>query len=1132
MTVATFFYKETPYRPLLVLTSAEEESGKTTALRLIRRLGYRILSATSVSSGSIHRVFDHYDANLSIDEAKANLREEPALVTALNNGFDEESAVVLRWDTDAGNFIPFRTDCFKIIAGIGSYLNHDTLSRSFVVTLERATAEEYAKVIDFAFCELSETQPIARKLLTWANAHREIFRGLVLEMMRRLPKQFRGRIRQKFSVLYALAAFAGNEWYQKLNQAASHMFRQTNVDDPLHHQLLADSCAILEEQRILRTLGDGNCKLKFVHRKGESEREFIETKILISLLLALPEGPWKAYGKNKKLLDANGFFFLLKNYGIRTSERIKIEGIVRRGLFCDVLLSLFARWNREREFHGQRTASGNVNENQPSPGDGCDGHGDGEIKDLAKTGNPPSPASPASQVADPEHVNPVTPLIEKEENTTGGVTEQVVEAEHLTSKVTSVTPDSGEFANQKILIRQSTAQAGFCIATRSELFVAIDLETFYPWDAEEQPKQSDPGQLKRRQKRGQAHPYAKDPRRCAIRFVTIHADRGLQTHDMFDGPIPDWIQELLRTRTILGHNLDFDVNVLRRYGVTISDSIRDTMLAARLLGLGRHKNDRDDIASCEVAQDDDGTVEEHEDDGRLYKPADNALDAVVMRYLGIQLPKAIARLGNSDWSVPDITELQREYVRWDVGHLPALWERLKSELANAKLFECFAERMQFFVNLHLIKMTGIPINTAKRDADREETARLKADKREDVRRMFSDFRAPVPKSRRKKVKAVKDSSGIPIISAPTAEYEEFNPNVPEQVMAALALHGIQVENAQKETLQKIKAPETELLLQYAEHKARLSAIDGIVRSTFPDDRVRAAGWNQLSARTGRTSVEPNLQNLPRKWRHAFQAPPDLYWLSIDLSQIEVYVIAVHTACERMISILSAGKDIYVETAAYIFGLQPVRGSAQGQVSELYRDAVKPLVLGINYGLTVYGFIRQVRTATGLEFSLQEAQNFFELFFELYPEIKAYHDRALEEAQFAFETRTILGQRRFLPPLKDDRDERTGYWPSLEYRKRILLNTPIQSGACLLLIRAVNRFLPRLPESVQPLNLVHDEFNGLAPKELLQQTYDIIAEEFDRTFKRFYGDRLTVKVSGYAGTSWADKTPLPKFLHTL
>jgi DNA polymerase-1 len=669
-------------------------------------------------------------------------------------------------------------------------------------------------------------------------------------------------------------------------------------------------------------------------------------------------------------------------------------------------------------------------------------------------------------------------------------------------------------------------------------YVYLDLETFYPYPGTPgyenvpQPPTVDLATLRRRQKRGLAHPWAKDPRRCVMRFLTLQLNDHLPiTHDMMDAPISDSLRDFITTSTLVAHNADFDVNVLRRYGVTVSSSIRDTMLAARLLVLGKTKGSKSIF--FEIVSDDDEIENQLVDNELLCDPTDNALDAVVERYLGIRIPKAIAKLGASDWGVAEISELQEEYIRWDVEHLPALWDRLEAELKKANLSECFAERMRFFVNLHRIKMTGVPVNQNLLAKDRDETEKHKLTKREEVREMFKDYRAPVPKSRRKKSKAVKSNGAVPVISAPRVEYEEFNPNVPAHVIAALSLHGINVENARKETLRQIDSPETRLLLEYAAHKSRLMYINGIVRSTFPDSRVRAAGWNQLSARTGRiTSSSPNLQAVPRAWRRGFEAPPPFYWLTIDLSQIEVYIIAIHTGCERMIEILSADKDIYVVTAAKIFGLEPVRGNALGQVTDLYRDAVKPLVLGINYGLTVFGFIRQVRSSTGMEFTLDEARGFFDTFFNLYPEIKAYHDRALEEAQYVEETRTLLGQRRFLPPLKDDRDERTGYWPSLEYRKRILLNTPIQSGACLLLIGAVNDFLPRLPAGVQSFNLVHDEYNGLATRELLLPAYNVIAEGFDKTFKRFYGDRLAVKVSPYAGRSWADKNKLADFLASL
>src|SRR5262249_10035276 len=67
-----------------------------------------------------------------------------------------------------------------------------------------------------------------------------------------------------------------------------------------------------------------------------------------------------------------------------------------------------------------------------------------------------------------------------------------------------------------------------------------------------------------------------------------------------DAPIHEWTRQHFRMGAILGHNMDFDVNVLRRYGIEISSSIRDTMLAARLLGLGKEKVSEEDVWKCEI----------------------------------------------------------------------------------------------------------------------------------------------------------------------------------------------------------------------------------------------------------------------------------------------------------------------------------------------------------------------------------------------------------------------------------------------------------------------------------------------------------------------------------------------------
>jgi hypothetical protein len=395
-TVFLGFYRESPFRPLLVFTSPEEESGKTTALRLLCRLGHRVLNAISVSSGSVHRVFDYFDANVAIDEAKANILEDPVLITFLNNGFDEESSKVLRFRFEDGEFEEFSSACFKMVAGIGSFLNHDTLSRSFVINLERPLPDEAAGLLDFALCSQEDTEPLARQLLTWINAHRGVFRDLVLYQLKRLPAKFKGRIRQKFAPLFALALCAGPECYRRLERLAAPFLSRGADNRPLYHELLSDICTVLEEQVRLLKQKDPGCKLKMVWWKKREERPFIETAVLITLLLALPEGPWKAYGKNKKMLDANGMFFLLRNYGFTKAERVTHQYRDFRGLFVDDLLNRFNRWKTDSKQPSPISASAS---SEPPKTDTC-------AQEGQKPGSSPPERRNVSQVVDTEGNHP------------------------------------------------------------------------------------------------------------------------------------------------------------------------------------------------------------------------------------------------------------------------------------------------------------------------------------------------------------------------------------------------------------------------------------------------------------------------------------------------------------------------------------------------------------------------------------------------------------------------------------------------------------------------------------------------------------------------------------------------------
>jgi len=97
-------------------------------------------------------------------------------------------------------------------------------------------------------------------------------------------------------------------------------------------------------------------------------------------------------------------------------------------------------------------------------------------------------------------------------------------------------------------------------------------------------------------------------------------------------------------RIKLFHGASYDLTSMKRdFGLGFA-GIRDTMVGAQFLGL----------------------------------PA-LGLDALLERYLG--LPPTTSRQ-KDDWAVRPLSREQEEYAARDVRHLPALWERLRTELAS------------------------------------------------------------------------------------------------------------------------------------------------------------------------------------------------------------------------------------------------------------------------------------------------------------------------------------------------------------------------------------------------------------------------------------------------------------------
>ena len=84
------------------------------------------------------------------------------------------------------------------------------------------------------------------------------------------------------------------------------------------------------------------------------------------------------------------------------------------------------------------------------------------------------------------------------------------------------------------------------------------------------------------------------------------------------------------------------------------------------------------------------------------------------------------------------------------------------------------------------------------------------------------------------------------------------------------------------------------------------------------------------------------------------------------------------------------------------------------MTDVLREVAKIPTLGISYCLTPFGFVRQIEEKLGIKYEIDEAEAFFEAFFEMFPEIAAYQTKAAEDALNAESVRTIGETRRYLP----------------------------------------------------------------------------------------------------------------------
>ena len=438
----------------------------------------------------------------------------------------------------------------------------------------------------------------------------------------------------------------------------------------------------------------------------------------------------------------------------------------------------------------------------------------------------------------------------------------------------------------------------------------------------------------------------------------------------------------------VGHNLKFDLTVLRWHEIFVEGPLFDTMIAAHLAEPESRKT-MDFLAES------------------------------LLGYRPLSITELIGEKGEEQLSMRDV-ELEQlvEYAGEDADITWQLAEYLREKLLEREVMKTLVEVESPLVST-LVEMEHEGVRL-----DPEPLTILS----QTLSRAIDQCRA-----------AIFQLAG-----------EEFNLNSPQQ-LGTILFEKLKIDpNARRtrktgqfqtneQTLRRLAMSHeiAQQVLSYRESTKLKSTYVDMLPGTV-DERTGHVHttYEQAVTATGRLqSSGPNLQNIPvrsefgREIRKAFvPRSPEYLLLSADYSQIELRLAAEISGDVGMQQTFKENGDIHATTAMKVYEVDEA-----GVTVEMRRRA-KAVNFGIIYGISAFGLAGQ------LDISRGEAKEIIDQYFEQFPGIRSYMDETIDFAREHGYVATIMGRRRYL------RDITSRNAASRAAAERNAINTRIQGSA--------------------------------------------------------------------------------------
>jgi DNA polymerase-1 len=493
-----------------------------------------------------------------------------------------------------------------------------------------------------------------------------------------------------------------------------------------------------------------------------------------------------------------------------------------------------------------------------------------------------------------------------------------------------------------------------------------------------------------------------------LRLVQLGDKEGVFIVDLFEtGDYGvEFLKNLLADKGIVGHNLKYDLKFLYRYGIE-PYAVFDTMIASQLIG----------------------DIERH------------SLQKVAMHYLGKVIDKSLQM---SNWAKTILSKEQLEYAALDVKMVKDLFfimlEKLNSNahqeetLLKTRTSKVFGLKnpiaiieMAFVQEIAKLELNGICV-------DENKVEELIKEYRRSLQKKVMDFMIAYrvdPMSPKQLGEFLTKNLGLDL-----PKTEKGNISTDDKVLSSFTHH-----------------PVIQKLLEIRSIKKLLDKLEEI-KSSIKNGSVYPE-FKQIGAITGRmSSLNPNVQNIPRELRSVFKAREGNVFVISDFSQIELRIASEYVGDEKMIRAFKEGRDLHRYTASVLLGKK------EEEVSKEERQLAKAVNFGLIYGISAKG-LSEYAKSYGIDLSVDDAQKIMNKFFEYFASFKNWHEKVKRELKEFKESRgyTLLGRKYVAHTFPD------------------AVNYPVQGSGADLLKLSVLMFDAEMRKEglkAKVVNLVHDE----------------------------------------------------------